>query len=130
MQQRRQLQLGGVLLSADPALRPQQPKEDEATSVEDKGEESLSSVTTKPTPAIAIVGEGNGPVASSLVMVQLLGGLMDAGALPKGEWLMAWAKLMDANAVLKLGNHEVSHVLQLVEILANERMEGLRPSTK
>ena len=70
---------------------------------------------------------------SSLVLVQLLGGLMATGAPQiSGEWLLAWSGLMDAEAVEKLdGQSQGPQVmLQLVEILAHDKMEGLRPNIK
>ena len=85
-------------------------------------EESQGEEGTSVTPSV-IPGEG----VTGLVLVQLLGGLMAAGAAPPREWLSAWSGLMDAEAVRQLGGDPV---LQLVKLLAHERMEGLRPSAK
>ena len=80
------------------------------------------------------LGQGVEEAPSSLVLVQLLGGLMASGAPQiSGEWLLVWSGLMDAGAVERLGGQSPGGpqvMLQLVEILAHEKMEGLRPNVK
>jgi len=75
-------------------------------------------------------GNSESEASSPLVLVQLLGGMLAAGASVSGAWLSAWSGLMDADKVARLGHMGHGPVLQLVEILAQERMGGLRPSVK
>ena len=75
---------------------------------------------------------GGEPLMSPSVLLQLLGGMTASGASPSDAWLSAWSALLDVEAVRQLGSSGPAEgqALQLVELLAHDRLEGFRPSAK
>ena len=91
--------------------------------------------------ATVISGGGVDAKLSPLALVQLLRGLVAAGYTPSRDWLRAWTGLMDTGALQSLVARTASSphpgdsgqqliVVQLVELLSQEGMRGMRPSTK
>ncbi|GAX86190.1 hypothetical protein CEUSTIGMA_g13603.t1 [Chlamydomonas eustigma] len=63
-------------------------------------------------------------------LVQLVRSLLSVGGTPSQDWLYAWSGLLNAEAVQSLRMAGHVSVLQLLDLLALERFEKVKPSVR